>query len=466
MSRFRTHGSLPLVLLLLILPAAAFPAAAATFPSARPHSTNNDDTCDVAVMPAATLLIPYFEVQLDTSIIRAKTTLFTVVNTVPEPQITRVTIWTDWGYPVLSYNLLLTGYDVESINLFDVLARGILMQEWSTAKEPGARSLPNHANPHFGPDAAQSCPYAALRLPEALLSDVRGALTTGMISTCGPKRVGGTHRNATGYVTIDVVSTCSTRSPAEAAYYDEILFDNVLTGDYQHLSPDPNTGNYAGGAAMVHLRAVPEGGPAGAEVATPLPYTFYDLYTPDSARRKDRRQPLPSTFATRYVEGGPGEFKTEVQFWREPASGRGDACGLAGNGAMEVTEIIRFDERENPTAVSNGRATVGSAARIPTTSDIFPPTVPGEVAGWIYVNANNGGSMSYSTAPNRDFTSNSSTRVGRRQSQNWLSLSMYAESRYSALFDATQLANGCSIAPAKSGSRASAAIGPGGNETP
>lgn len=462
MFRFpRIHGSLVLLLSLLTVS-----AAAATSSASRPSSTNNDDTCDVAVMPAATLLLPYFEVDLEASIIRAKTTLFSVVNTTPEPQIAHVTIWTDWGYPVLSYNLFLTGYDVESINLFDVLARGILMQEWTTAKRPGARSLPNHANPHFRSDAAQNCPFQAQRVPEALMLDVRSALTTGVVSTCGAKRVGGTHRNATGYLTIDVVSTCSTRTPAEAGYYDEILFDNVLTGDYQHLSPDPNVGNYAGGAAMVHLRAVPEGGRAGSVAETTLPYTFYDLYTPDEARRKDRRQPLPSTFATRYVEGGPGEFKTEVQFWREPSMGRGDACGLAPNGAMDVTEIIRFDERENPTALSNSVAAVASAARIPTTSELFPPSVPGEVAGWLYVNANNGGSMSYSAAPQRDFASNSSTTVGRRQSQNWLSLSMYAESRYSALFDATMLANGCSIAPARSGSNASAAIGPGGNDTP
>lgn len=449
-----------LVLLLLL----AVPAFPGTFPTVRPTSTNNDDTCDIAVMPSATLLLPYFEVQLDASIIRAKTTLFTIVNTVREPQIARVTIWTDWGYPVLSYNLLLTGYDAESINLYDVLARGILMQEWTTAKVPGARSVAN--NPRFGGDAAQNCNFAPVRMPEALLQDVRSALTTGLISSCTAQRVGGTHKNATGYLTIDVVSTCSSRTPAEAAYYDEILFDNVLTGDYQHLSPDPDSGNYAGGAAMVHLRAVPEGGPAGAEIETALPYTFYDLYTPANARRKDRRQPLPSTFATRYVEGGPGEFKTELQFWREPGAGRESACSLAPNGSMDVTEIIRFDERENPTAISNVAASIPSAARIPTTADLFPPRVPGEVAGWIYVNANNGGSMSYSTAPGRDFTKNSSTRIGPRQSQNWLSLSMYAESRYSALFDATMLANGCSIAPAKSGTNANAAIAPGGNETP
>jgi len=61
------------------------------------------------------------------------------------------------------------------------------------------------------------------------------------------------------------------------------------------------TGNYAGGNPMVHLRAVPEGGPPGAlggvAVATNLPFTFYDRYTTGFARTIDRRQPLPSVFA-------------------------------------------------------------------------------------------------------------------------------------------------------------------------
>jgi hypothetical protein len=30
--------------------------------AALPTSRNNDDTCDIALLPAATLLLPYFEV--------------------------------------------------------------------------------------------------------------------------------------------------------------------------------------------------------------------------------------------------------------------------------------------------------------------------------------------------------------------------------------------------------------------
>jgi len=68
--------------------------------------------------------------------------------------------------------------------------------------------------------------------------------------------------------------------PDDPLYWDEVLNDNVLTGDYQQIASDPVTGNYAGGNPMVHIRAVPNAA---------LPFTFYDRFT-----KKDARQPLPS----------------------------------------------------------------------------------------------------------------------------------------------------------------------------
>ena len=65
---------------LVILMLLAIPAVAATFGVGHggPRTTDNDDTCDIAVMPSATLLLPYFEV--DTDIPNGKTTIFSVTN--------------------------------------------------------------------------------------------------------------------------------------------------------------------------------------------------------------------------------------------------------------------------------------------------------------------------------------------------------------------------------------------------
>jgi hypothetical protein len=36
-------------------------------------------------------------------------------------RVARVTLWTDYSYPVITFNIYLTGYDVQPINLFDVI---------------------------------------------------------------------------------------------------------------------------------------------------------------------------------------------------------------------------------------------------------------------------------------------------------------------------------------------------------
>ena len=58
--------------------------------SAFATTTNNDDSCDIAVQPAATLLLPYFEVDLKNP---ATTTLFTVQNLSPLSRIANVMVW-------------------------------------------------------------------------------------------------------------------------------------------------------------------------------------------------------------------------------------------------------------------------------------------------------------------------------------------------------------------------------------
>ena len=86
-----------------------------------PTTTNHDDSCDISGAPAATLLLPYFEVDFNSPQTSAQTTLFTVINVTQIPQIAHVTVWTDWSFPVLDFNIFLTGYDVQAINLYDIL---------------------------------------------------------------------------------------------------------------------------------------------------------------------------------------------------------------------------------------------------------------------------------------------------------------------------------------------------------
>ena len=208
--------------------------------AAMPSSINNDDSCDIKVGPAATLLLPYFEVDfLGTS---GQTTLFTVTNVTRYPQIAHVTLWTDWAYPVMTFNLFLTGYDVQGINLADILVRGIIAPPSGTtsATTPGALSAAGTGNLRTPLDCASN----PGTVPASIIAAVRRALTTGVVNpgggVTGCSTAGGVHANAIGYATIDVVANCTNLMPSDPTYYTtDLLFDNVLIGDYQQIGAQP-----------------------------------------------------------------------------------------------------------------------------------------------------------------------------------------------------------------------------------
>lgn len=458
----------------------AAPNATFTFGAAGtaggPSTTNNDDSCDIGVTPAATLLLPYFEVNYTDPATTARTTVFTVTNVSRAPQIAHVTVWTDWSFPVLDFNIFLTGYDVQSINLYDVIARGVIAPNNNGTTNSGTDSnvtVPNNPGTNADPAANSGNPLITTGqcsggqlpgpIPTNLLADVRLALTGGRLTGAGVNCpsgtvVGGTHTNAIGYITIDLAPSCNTSLPNDSTYAaTNLLFDNVLIGDYQDVNPNPNTGNYAGGNPMVHIRAIPEGGPAGSVpgaggVPTNLPYTFYTRYETTLNAGIDRRQPLPSVFAARYIQGGATSFSTNYKIWREGFT-IGGCDDAAGNSNIPATEIIRFDERENAN-VGGGSlvisppppgAGIPETGAYPTTSSIFPngPT-SGDVAGWMYLNLNSGGPLLGPAQTVGRLPAVPTAGAGSRASQNWVIISMFAEGRYSVDFDAAWLGNGCS----------------------
>ncbi|MGZ4777996.1 MAG: hypothetical protein ACXV5L_02280 [Thermoanaerobaculia bacterium] len=450
-----------------------------TFAFGAPATTDNNSSCDIGTTPAATLLLPYFEVDVaNTNRGLAQTTLFTIVNTSSFPQIAHVVVWTDWSYPVLDFNVFLTGYDVQALNLYDVLVSGVVAPpsgttSSETANPSGAFSELNNSNPNFA--ATIGCGTLPGQLPTSLVADVRSALTTGVYSLCGTSRIGSTHANAIGYVTVDVANNCSTSLPNQPAYFsNELLFDNVLTGDYQQINPNPTTGNYAGGNPLVSIRAEPEGGPAGTPgVTTNLPYTFYDRYTPTANRTVDRRQPLPGVFAARFIQGGASSFSTNLKIWREGVTTGAAACSAyISNATLLVSAIVRFDEHENPTTGGTGTVcspcgpsvtTLPETSAFATSSSVYPNlSTSGDVAGWIYLNLSNNSSngttnlaalsaarpgFGAGAAGTTYFNTGGVFAAGvsgtRATSQNWVITSFFAEGRYSVDFDAAWLANGC-----------------------
>src|SRR5205823_7376808 len=126
---------------------------------------------------------------------------------------------------------------------------------------PGAMSGSNSSNPNMAVD--KFClQFSGSQISPALLSRLQRELTTGERDDPNCP-IGTKHEHAIGYVTVDLINSCSIDSPLDPVYWNEVLlFDNVLTGEYVRINPNPESGNYAGANPLVHIRAIPEGGTA------------------------------------------------------------------------------------------------------------------------------------------------------------------------------------------------------------
>jgi hypothetical protein len=447
------------MLAMLVIAGSAFAApgrieANATFDDGGPATTNNDDSCDISVAPAATLLLPYFEVDVEDP--AGETTLFTITNTSNEDQIAHVTLWTDWSFPVIDFNIYLTGYDVQSINLYDIIVRGVIAPDAGTGTDVTDRGENSVVNADL---ALGACDRLPGEIDPAYVVRMLAAFTEGTVPDLGDlpgcNAVGGEHDNAVGYATIDLADLCSTSLPTDPGYFTtEIRFDNVLIGDYQQVH---SANNFAQGNPMVHIRAIPEGGEPGEPAIINFDRTFYSRYQGGDVL--DRRQPLPSIFAARWIEGGGSSFQTYFKIWREGATDFADAdsCGEWDNNVTAIAELVTFDDAENGwgdvpesrisppitqefTLPETSLTSVGSAP--------YPQPDNGAIDGWIYLNLDN-------------------DETDGIASQNWVIVSMRAEGRYSVDFDAAWLANGCTPEePVSEWTTGVEVIGPGVAETP
>jgi hypothetical protein len=414
------------------------------FGASGPATLENNDSCDISVTPAATLLLPYFEVDLEDP--AGETTLITITNVMSAEQVARITLWTDRSYPVVTFNVYLTGYDVHSINLYDVLKGGVIGPIFGTGtlvSPTGTRSVSNHLL-----DTSQ-CGIITPYLDAATMARMQEAFTEGTISgVCD--QAGNIHENAVGYATIDVVGNCDVTGPHDPEYFTrDLRYDNVLTGDYQQVNSQQNA---AQGGTLVHIRAIPEGSTPQIRAVlsryeTTFDKTFYGRFQGASNRTLDARQPLPSTFVTRWINGGRGAFQTSLKIWRQGMTNASAKCAdYAKHRELKMTESVVFDEHGNgegnaaePCSVTTCIPSpelvlpITSRSSLEPGAEAFPQSIlSSTVAGWIYLNLDDG----------------SPTGI---DGQSWVIASMAAEGRYSVDFDAGWLGNGCSpVAPATS----------------
>ncbi|MBI2212524.1 MAG: hypothetical protein HYU52_02670 [Acidobacteria bacterium] len=362
------------------------------------------ELCTPDAVPAASLLLPYFEVDIENP--DGVTTLFSINNASFEAALAHVTLWTDLSVPVLDFDVYLTGYDVVTINLRDIIINGVIPRTADDARDP-SDSISNQGL--FSDDVTFASCAGALPPPATIgslyTSHLQASLTGGASALLGGLCSGLNYGDgiARGYVTIDSVNACSILFPGDLGYFLEgglglANNQNVLWGDYFHVD---SANNFAQGDVLVHLEA--EGTASNGDIYGDFfaagDHTFYGRYV--AAAATDGREALPSTYGVRYLNGGAFDGGTQLTIWREsttPASSPFTCPATIGRPAwypLGLTQVVVFDEEENPVTqegcsvspcpTEDVLAIPAEAQRVIVGSDQLPVV---EDFGWLYMNFN------------------------------------------------------------------------------
>jgi hypothetical protein len=385
------------------------------------------------------LLLPYFEVDLADP--GGFTTLFSINNAFDSPALAHVTLWTDYARPTLRFDVYLTGYDVQTINVRD-LFNGFLPATATASHDPTDSISPG--GPLSEDGDFPECPIEFE--PSAVVGETLIRAHQGLDASSYGGCVGFPHGDgrARGYITVDSVSRCSLLAPSDAGYFSEVAATaNVLWGTYFFLDPANNSAQQE---TLVHIEActpsplsVP---PPGTCEFAPDAYTFYGRYVTDAA---DQREPLPSTFALAYLNGAAFNGGTRLTVWRDTKR-EPDTSGQCGAFRppwfpLSSRDVVSFDEQETPTDQCHGPI----ADPPPPVSGCFPlasqavrlgeaavaggeAVLPPSDFGWLFLNLTH--ERSGDPFPGR--------------AQAWVTTLLSASGRFSVATDAVALDDLCS----------------------
>jgi hypothetical protein len=358
----------------------------------------------VSDQPAATLLLPYFEVNLTNP--SAATTLLSINDSSATAMLAHVVIWSDLSVPVLQFNVYLTGYDVYHLNLQSLLINGTQPQTASAGQDPSDTISPKGSLSQDINFASCTGKLPNPKLTAQQLTDLQDALTGNPSAGLGNKCAGVNHgdRIARGYITVDAVNNCTTRFPGDVGYFGaggtgDATNQNTLWGDAFYINKATNK---AFAQPLVHVLASATD-PA---TSTSGRYTFYGRY--DGFTAVDNRQPLSTSFAARYINATSAEGKryfssgTSMIVWRDSKVAQSAFTCPAALGSTPAwyglgqEGIAIFDEQEHPQIpkvckippcppsaalvpfpAETQRIKVGASA-LPTTFD----------AGWMFLDLN------------------------------------------------------------------------------
>lgn len=387
-------------------------------------------TCTSDQHPAATLLVPYFQVSYDdagnliSSGLGARDTIVTIANASSAPMVAHVSVYTRESIFKLDFNVALTGFDVQAMRVSDILAGnlpsagstvggGVCQHEGGGVYPDGfLRVIP--PAPATGLDNSRAISdYPVPAFGPSFSSDLIAALR----ANCD----GGEDALAIGYILIDMANYCNLSDPSDPNYwqFNAAGMENNLMGEVIFTS---GFGLPTYGMSTVNLEADQEFGFAAQSTTTPVrtfyarywnagdnsgitgtttggptcpncgsgdPTTDLNLSSPWNIGYGDMREPLGLRWGARWFDlvdtsSGLSILTANFQVWRGPYNGAN--CDV--NGPTVV--LTFFDEDEN--TITQG----GCISPCSTITDNFPLETqqtninafghPTAAAGWVSMN--------------------------------------------------------------------------------
>ena len=235
--------------------------------------------CTIDQRPAATLLVPYFQVAInsDMSVTTGAGSLDTIVtigNASSAPMLAHVSIYNERSFLVLDFNVALTGFDIQAMSMAAVLSGNLpatpvskshvgpdtgditedvcmrnsgahptSVQSTADAYQymrirpcaAGNTNCPDSGDPADPVLATVLYPSPAWPAGGSFAQAVIGQLTEGLAASCpayvAPPPTNG--KPARGYIVIDHVNYCTISDPSQENYYtkDAIGMENNLFGE-------------------------------------------------------------------------------------------------------------------------------------------------------------------------------------------------------------------------------------------
>jgi len=311
------------------------------------------EICTIDPVPAATLLIPYFAVDLDACDGVGTTTSFTINNAAASPAIAHVVVWTDWSVPALDFDVFLTGYDVQVIDLKALLCRGELPATGTgspatldaTTQDHVRAWLTGRESPLFGNCAGfprtdrVAVGYVTV---DNYTSQVSGSPAGGATYVAGLSSV----NQLWGSWSLETVTTREEPVPCQSCADLKRRKKRKCRREQRRCADDPQTTTVTvtsrSTAPAVAIEAAPPG------FFVPGDRTFYGRYVGHDG--SDLREPLPTSFGVEYASI-PSPYGLIV--WREgTADAAGIACGTRPTWfPLPVRQIVAFDDSENPAEI-------------------------------------------------------------------------------------------------------------------